>query len=67
MPAPSEDVEIVDVGGGEDDGDELGKLKRLWPHLVDQINARRSAVEGAVVAEAELLASLQSRAFRAEL
>jgi DNA polymerase-3 subunit gamma/tau len=35
----SEDVEVS--GSAEDeDGDELGKLKRLWPHLVDQINAR---------------------------
>jgi hypothetical protein len=36
---PVEVAEPVEVEI-EEDGDELGKLKRLWPHLIDQINAR---------------------------
>jgi DNA polymerase-3 subunit gamma/tau len=38
--APPEEAPGVDLSDNADDGDEFGKLQRLWPHLVDQINAR---------------------------
>lgn len=38
VPAAPEGGDLADTT--DDDGDELGKLRRHWSHLVDQINAR---------------------------
>ncbi len=41
VPSESEEVAHAEAPSEpEDDGDDLSKLKRLWPNLIDQINAR---------------------------